>query len=40
MSELATSIPPFKITKQVTTTEGVSKFVEMNDVDMFNGKKL
>ena len=40
MSELVTSIPPFKITKQVTTTEGISKFVEMNDADMFNGKKI
>ena len=40
MSELATQIPPFKITKQVTTTEGVSKFVEMNDVDLFDGKRI
>ena len=40
MSELVTSIPPFKITKQVTTTDGISKFVEMNDADMFNGKKI
>ena len=40
MSELATTIPPFKVTKQVTTTDGVSKFVEMNDVDLFEGKKI
>ena len=40
MSELVTQIPPFKITKQVTTTEGVSKFVEMNDVDLFDGKRI
>ena len=29
MSELTAQIPPFKITKQVTTTDGVSKFVEI-----------
>ena len=40
MAELATNIPPFKISKQVTTTEGVSKFVEMNDVDLFDGKRI
>ena len=40
MSQLAKEIPPFKITKQVTTTEGVSKFVEMNDVDLFDGKRI
>ena len=40
MSQLAKEIPPFKISKQVTTTEGVSKFVEMNDVDLFDGKRI
>ena len=38
--ELTDKIPPFTISKQVTTTDGVSKFVEMNDKELFDGKKV
>ena len=38
--DLPAVIPAFKISKQVTTTDGITKWVELDDKGLFEGKKV
>ena len=37
---LAQEVPEFKLTKQVKTTSGISKFVDITNETLFNGKRV
>ena len=39
-AQIADTIPPFKLIKQVKTTSGVSKFVDMDNDVLFTGKRV
>ena len=36
--DLPAVIPAFKISKQITTTDGITKWVELDDKGLFEGK--